>query len=402
MSRSDANQWREKGEELEPGIERPTAEVDAEPIEEDEAEEPRFFEDPRRLAQSAIVVLVVVVGIYFLLPTLIEDEDVIDALGEADPVWLAVALGFSIAMFGAYVALFRGVVGEHISLRWKDSYDITMAGLAATRLFSAGGAGGVVLTYWALRKARMSRKETAARMVTFLVLLYAVYMFTLLIDGILLRTGVLSGPAPAGLTVVPAAIAGGMILIFLLIALVPGDLERRFSTASQQHFWGRTMRRVATVPSTLAVGTRQAMAFVREPSHGGLAVLGAIGFWAANIGILWAAFKAFEVDVALAVVVQGFFVGMLANLIPLPGGVGGVDAGMIGAFALFGVDGAIFASVLIYRAFAFWLPIPPGVVAFLQLRTTVRRWDRERAGPGVGSEIAESLPGATITSESKV
>jgi uncharacterized protein (TIRG00374 family) len=162
------------------------------------------------------------------------------------------------------------------------------------------------------------------------------------------------------------------------------------------------MRRVATVPSTLAVGTRQAMAFVREPSHGGLAVLGAIGFWAANIGILWAAFKAFEVDVALAVVVQGFFVGMLANLIPLPGGVGGVDAGMIGAFALFGVDGAIFASVLTYRAFAFWLPIPPGVVAFLQLRTTVRRWDRERAGPGVGSEIAESLPGATITSESKV
>ena len=66
-----------------------------------------------------------------------------------------------------------------------------MAGLAATRLFSAGGAGGIVLTYWALRKAGMPPKNTAARMVAFNVLLYAVYLLTLLINGILLRTGVL-------------------------------------------------------------------------------------------------------------------------------------------------------------------------------------------------------------------
>ena len=58
-----------------------------------------------------------------------------------------------------------------------------MAGLAATRLFSAGGAGGIVLTYWALRKAGMPPKNTAARMVAFNVLLYAVYMLTLLING---------------------------------------------------------------------------------------------------------------------------------------------------------------------------------------------------------------------------
>ena len=91
-------------------------------------------------------------------------------------LWITVAVVFAFAMFAAYVALFRGVVGEAVELRWKDSYDITMAGLAATRLFSAGGAGGIVLTYWALRKAGMPRKETAARMVAFLVLLYAVYM----------------------------------------------------------------------------------------------------------------------------------------------------------------------------------------------------------------------------------
>ena len=36
-----------------------------------------------------------------------------------------------------------------------------MAGLAATLLFSAGGAGGIVLSYWALRKAGMRRREAA-------------------------------------------------------------------------------------------------------------------------------------------------------------------------------------------------------------------------------------------------
>ena len=112
----------------------------------------------------------------------------------------------------------------------------------------------------------------------------------------------------------------------------------------------------------------------------------------------------------LAVVVQGFFVGMAANLFPFaPAGVGAVDAGMIGTFALFNLtgvsDGTIFAAVLTYRLIAFWLPIPPGIVAFIQLRRTVTRWEQERAGPPVGTDTAESLPGHRpdpITSESKV
>jgi uncharacterized protein (TIRG00374 family) len=361
-----------------------------EPIEEDDvAEEPRFFEDPKRLIQTGALVLLLVVGIYFLLPKILEDQESSAKLGDASLAWVLVALGFAVAMFAAYVALFRGVVGQRVRLRWKDSYDITMAGLAATRLFSAGGAGGIVLTYWALRNAGMPRKETAARMVAFLVLLYAVYMVTLLVNGILLSTGVFSAPSPPGLTIVPAAFAGGVIIIFLLMALVPGDLERRFSQASQERFWGRMARRLATVPATAAVGTREAIAFVREPERGGLAILGAIGFWAAQIGILWASFKAFDVDVALAVVVQGFFVGMFANLIPLPGGVGGVDAGMLGAFALFGVHGgAVFAAILLYRILAFWLPIPPGIVSFLHLRKTVQRWEGEPDRLPAGSDVA--------------
>jgi uncharacterized protein (TIRG00374 family) len=154
----------------------------------------------------------------------------------------------------------------------------------------------------------------------------------------------------------------------------------------------------------MAAGTRLAMAIVRNAPKGGLALVGAVGFWAANIAILWASFKAFGVTVGGAVIVQGFFVGMVANLFPFaPGGVGAVDAGMIGTFVLFGLPGAVvFAAVLCYRVIAFWLPLPPGIVAFLQLRKTVQRWEDQRAHVPVGTELSETLPGGSATSESKV
>jgi uncharacterized protein (TIRG00374 family) len=367
----------------------------------DASGEPSFF-DAKRLLQTFVVVLLLVIGIYVLLPNIVGLEDSIERLGQANAVWIAVALAFGILMFFSYVGLFRGVAGERIQLDWQESYEITMAGLAATRLFSAGGAGGIVLTYWALRKAGMPRRESACRMMAFLVLLYSVYLLTLVVDGILLRTGLISGENPVGLTIVPAAIAAGIIALFLAIALLPHDFERRIANFSRGYRYARWARRLATVPATLATGTRTAIAFVREPSRGGLAVLGAIGFWAANIGILWASFHAYGVEVPLGVVVQGFFIGMLANLFPFaPGGVGAVDAGMIGTFVLFGLPGSeVFTAVLTYRLIAFWLPIPPGIVAFFQLRQTARRWEAERA-----AARPEPAPGprpATITSESEV
>jgi uncharacterized membrane protein YbhN (UPF0104 family) len=55
---------------------------------------------------------------------------------------------------------------------------------------------------------------------------------------------------------------------------------------------------------------------------------------------------------------------------------GGVEGGLIGAFSAFGVpvQGAIVA-VLAYRAFSFWLPTLPGILAYVSLRATVRAWD---------------------------
>jgi putative heme transporter len=357
-------------------------------------DEPSFFASPKRIIQTVVAVVLLTVAIYVLFPKIVGLEDALGRIEEGDPIWIAVGVAFCIAAFGAYVALFRGVVGEKvIHLEWNESYQITMAGLAATRLFSAGGAGGIILTYWALRKAGMERRQSICRMVAFLILLYSIYMLALVIFGILLRTGVLSGEAPLSGTIIPAALAGAVIVIVLLMALLPDDFERRIERHTSGRF-GAIAKRLATAPATLAQGTRTAIAFLRHPSSGAIAVGGAIGFWAANIGILWASFHAFDVSVPLGVVVQGFFLGMVANLFPFaPAGVGAVDAGMIGAFVLFGLpDDAVFPAVLTYRVIAFWLPIPPGIVAFFQLRKTVQRWQAEgreaRAGVGVAEPEA--------------
>ena len=345
-----------------------------------------LLQDRRKIASGLALVVLLIVAIYVLFPKIVGADEAVNNLDDAVWYWIIVAIGFNVMAFGAYVALFRGVLGGtrdddvHRRLDLRASYQITMAGLAATRIFSAAGVGGIVLTYWALRKAGVPRRRAACRMVAFLVLTYFVYLAALVVFGVLLRTGVLHGEEPLAGTVVPAAISAGIIALFLMIAAIPDDFERRIQHYARGYRRARYLQRIAKGPATLAMGTRTAIAYVRHPQRGLLALGGAVGFWAANIGILWASFKAFGGEVPFGVLVQGFFLGMAANLIPSPaGGVGAVDAGMIGAFALFGIDeGIVFPAVLTYRVIAFWLPIPPGIVAFIQLRKTVAEWERER------------------------
>jgi uncharacterized protein (TIRG00374 family) len=342
------------------------------------AELPLFT--PRRMVQTAVVVLLLLGGIYFLFPKLVGLGDALSKLGDADPVWIGVAIGFNVIAFATYIALFKAVVGgDALRLTWRETYEINMAGVAATLLFSAAGAGGIALTYWALRKAGMVRRDVARRMVAFLTLHYAFYPIALIVFGVLLRTGVLPGKDSVELTIVPAGVAGLLLVLGVLVALIPPDLGRRVSRFVQGERGRAIAATVAKVPSTVGEGFRFALGLFAHPSRGGLAVIGAAGFWAANIGILWASFQAFGVSVPLAVVVQGFFLGMVANLFPLaPAGVGAVDAGMIGAFVLFGIpEETVFPAILIYRLVAFWMPIPFGAVAFLQLRRTVGRWEEK-------------------------
>jgi uncharacterized protein (TIRG00374 family) len=77
------------------------------------------------------------------------------------------------------------------------------------------------------------------------------------------------------------------------------------------------------------------------------------------------------------VILMGYLIGQLGGLLPLPGGLGGIDGGLIGTLVVYGTPAAVtVAAVLVYRVILFWLPLLAGAVAFISLRRGLNRPDR--------------------------
>ncbi|MFY9265038.1 MAG: lysylphosphatidylglycerol synthase transmembrane domain-containing protein [Solirubrobacterales bacterium] len=344
---------------------------------------------PRTALLATVFVAVVLALLYGVLPQLPGLQSSVDRVRDGgDRTWLAVAFALELLSYASYVWLFRAVFIRKIPrLGWIDSYRVSMAGVAATRLFGAAGAGGIALTFWAVRKAGMGPRTSVSYLVAFYVILYSIFMATLIVDGILLRTGAVPGDNPFGVTVIPAIFGGIVVVLFLLALFVPGNLERAASRWSQGRGRVATVaQKLSAVPALTGHGTRVAIKLIGRRDPG---LLGALGWWAFDIATLWACFKAFGLAPPVAVLVMGYFVGMIANIIPTPGGVGAVETGMIGTFVAFNVDAyTATAAVLAYRVFAFIMPTIPGLVAFVNLRRTVARWREEDAT--IKSEVSSA------------
>ena len=122
-------------------------------------------------------------------------------------------------------------------------------------------------------------------------------------------------------------------------------------------------------------------------------IVGAIGYWAFDNAVLYATFPAFGFEPALMVVLLGYLIGQLGGLLPIPGGIGGIDGGLIGTLIVYGAPAAVAAAaVLAYRMILFWLPLLLGAVAFFQLLRDMPKDGElsirgsERAG-GLGREL---------------
>lgn len=331
----------------------------------------------RRTVWLVIGLVVVLAVLYGAVPQIPELRRTLGRVRGGDSAWLALAAACEVASFAGYVVAFRTVFGGPGSrIGWRASYEITMAGLAATRLLAAGGAGGIALTAWAVSRAGFSAARVRRLVAAFLVLLYSVFLAAMLLSGLGLRTGVLHGPAPLGLTLMPAAFAAAVVISALVLALVPPDLEQRQAGPMAGDGRGARVTRVlATVPATVSAGVRGAIELLRTGRPG---LLGAPAWWAFDVAVLWACLRAFGESPPIAVIVLCYFVGTLGNLLPLPGGVGGVEGGIVGALLAFGVPASpAILAVLAYRLFAFWLPILPGALAYVGLLRTVRTWDEE-------------------------
>ena len=117
-------------------------------------------------------------------------------------------------------------------------------------------------------------------------------------------------------------------------------------------------------------------------------MLGLIGYLVFDVMVLWATFHAFSVVPPLAIIWMGYLIGELGGLIPIPGGIGGVDLGLVGMLVLYHVSvGAATAAVLAYRAIALWVPAVVGAIAFVLLRRRLARESRALSICEEGGEV---------------
>jgi uncharacterized membrane protein YbhN (UPF0104 family) len=166
------------------------------------------------------------------------------------------------------------------------------------------------------------------------------------------------------LTALPAALATLTIAGVLLIPRLgegrdPKDCDTKLERA------------VAGARNALVKGAGEAVAIIRSGNW--MAIAGSIGYYAFDNAVLWATFKAFDTTLPLSVMMMAYLIGQLGGLLPIPGGVGGIDGGLIGTFIVFGAPAAATAAaVLAYRVILFWLPLIGGGIAFAILRKNLR------------------------------
>jgi uncharacterized membrane protein YbhN (UPF0104 family) len=335
-----------------------------------QTELPREFQAAtlRKRALQAIAALAVLLAIVLLAPGL---GQVRDRLSEADPAWLALAIVLEGLSFVSYVVMFGPIFCTGLPRR--RSWQIGGSELAMGSLVPASGAGGLALGAWILHRGGMDVDRIARRSVAFFLIKSGVNFVAVVVLGTAMALGLGPDLSP-WLTVAPAIGAALVIALALAIPRLGPGLP-----ADREDPW--TKRALAASRRALTTGASEAIVILRS---GDLRVLGgSIGYWAFDNAVLWATFHAFGLSPPLTVILLGYLIGQLGGLLPIPGGIGGIDGGLIGTLIVYGAPAAgTAAAVLGYRVILFWLPLIAGGIAFASLR---------RDMPGEG-ELASCAP----------
>jgi uncharacterized membrane protein YbhN (UPF0104 family) len=328
-------------------------------------EMPREFQ-PRRLLRRAVPVLAALTALGLVVVLAPGLGEVRDQLGDADPAWLALALVFEALSCMSYVLMFRPVFCRQMP--WRTSWEISWSQLAVGSIVPASGAAGLAVGAWILHEGGMAADRIARRSVAFFLIKSSVNFVAVAVLGTLMAVGLVGPELSLWLTALPAALA---ILLIAVVVAVP----RLGPGPAPPADAGKLRRGVAASRRALITGTAEAIVLLRTRDR--MLLLGAFGYWAWDNAVLWATFQAFDSSPALSVILMGYLIGQLGGLLPLPGGVGGIDGGLIGTLIVFGAPAATTAAaVLAYRVILFWLPLVVGGIAFASLRRGLNRADR--------------------------
>ena len=339
--------------------------------------------DARHLIKGLVqlaVIGVIVVALLVFGPGL---DALRDRLRDASAPWLILAAVFELGSTLSYVVVFRAVFCARMS--WRLSYQIGMAEQGANSLLPAGGAGGLALGAWALRRGGMDAAHIGRRTVAFFLLTSLANVGTLAIVAALFTAGVLHGDTDVALTDVFGLAAVGGIALTLAIPYLGTHLLPRHVLPADA---GRVRQTIRHVRNAIGDGVRDSIILLGRRTAGVLS--GSFGYMAFDIAVMYACFRAFGTTPSAAIVILAYIIGQLGGLIPLPGGIGGTEGGLIGTFALYHVPLAeATVAVLAYRALALWIPAVLGSVAFLRLRTSLERMPEPAR---ICEPLAEPMP----------
>jgi len=285
--------------------------------------------------------------------------------------WLIVGVALEALSALSYVVLFRAVFCPRMP--WRVTYQLGMSEQGANSVLSVSGAGGLALGAWALKRGGMSAEQIGRKSVAFFFLTSLANVAGVIIFAALFATGVLGHVPDPALTYGFGAAA---LAATLLVLAVPRLLK---TTATPEPVPraepGRIARVLHFARYSLGQGIGDARLLLRHRSPGVL--LGSLGTMAFDMAVLGVCFRAFGHSPPVGVLVLGYLIGQLGGNLPTPGGIGGVDLGLVGMFTLYHQPLAVStAAVLTYHAISLWIPGLLGSLAFVQLRRTLRREPR--------------------------
>src|SRR5436189_1727361 len=325
----------------------------------------------RRAALPALLAIAAVGAVLLLQSRVHVLADSVSHVLDANPGWALAAIVLECLSLAGYVALLWLVAGRATpAIGARESAQITFAGAAATRLLPTAGAGGIALALWALRQAGLRARAATRTLLAFLVLLYSVFLGAIVLSGTVLALGIVGNHGPRELSAIAAVAAALGIVLCLILAARHGHEpgEAQSSVAGD----GRRLGRITAGARLVGGAVRDALGLLRK---GDARLAGAVAYWTLDAAVLWAMLHAFGSAPALPVVVLAYFVGQVANTLPLPGSVSGGIAGVLIAFGV--SSGVALPAVLAYRTVAVWLPTPAAVAAVPALRATVGRWHKD-------------------------
>jgi uncharacterized membrane protein YbhN (UPF0104 family) len=290
------------------------------------------------------------------------------------PAWAAGAVALELASCASFVVLFR-LFFDRVSAR--DGRPLAWTSMASGALLPGGGVGGLAVGGWLIHLTGASTSWIVRRSSGLFFLTTAVNSAAL-IGAALLLLGAYPGPHEfprAGLPLLLAAAATAVVVS------LPWATRRRAGLAAP---W---------VGGVIA-GIREAERTAANPSP---RLLGALGYLGFDIAVLWATFSAVGHVPPVPVLVLGYMIGYLANALPIPGGLGVLDAGLTGALVLYGASPThAAAAVLVYHAIAFWVPALGGVIAYAYIRPRlIDDASRNLAGTTLAPAPTPTLKGGT-------